>query len=57
MHAWIKIFFHATVITASLGFVACEDECKDDPDCVFINDGQGGHYEEIDFEDGECDCA
>jgi hypothetical protein len=24
---------------------------------LFVPDGQGGHYEEIDVEDGKCECA
>lgn len=53
MKTMLRILFGAVFIILS----GCENDCKDDADCLFVPDGQGGHYEEIDVEDGKCECA
>lgn len=32
---------------------ACSNDCEDDPDCI----NTPGGWEEIDVEDGHCECA
>lgn len=58
MKTTFRLILSALFLSGMIFFVnACDKDCENDPDCIFIQDGRGGHYEEIDVQDGKCDCA